>query len=197
MGSKNYWPPCYGFRLSNIIPTYKCRNYRFQKSFYPDGINSWNNIGPEFREIPTLKLFKSAVLKIIRPSKKSLYNIHNSVGIKYIYQLRVGLSSLKAHKKAHKFIDTLDDNCSCSTGREDNSHFFLKCPYFNHHREKMFSTVNPILSRLYNLSEIDRLKLINILLYGDKKLNEHENRKILRACIQFILNSNRFSDPDQ
>ena len=44
----------YGLRPTNVIRPLRCRNDRFQKSFYPDSIKCWNCIGPEFRETPAL-----------------------------------------------------------------------------------------------------------------------------------------------
>ena len=61
----------YGFRSTNVIPLLKCRTNRFKKSFYPDAIKCWNNIGPEFRNTPSLSLFKSKILNLIRPAKKA------------------------------------------------------------------------------------------------------------------------------
>ena len=46
-------------------------------------------------------------MKSIQPKKRSVFNVHDENGIKYIFQLRVGLSSLRAHKRNHKFKDTL------------------------------------------------------------------------------------------
>ena len=112
-------------RPTNVIRPLRCRNDRFQKSYYPDSIKCWNCIGPEFREVPTLSLFKTKLLKHIRPQKRSTFGIHNLSGIKYIYQLRVGLSPLKAHKNAHHFIDTPDNICDCKTGIENNVHYLL------------------------------------------------------------------------
>ena len=131
----------YGFRLTNVIPSPPCRTERFQKSFYPDVINCWNNIGSNFRDTPTLPLFKSKILKIYRPVKKSIFGIHNPHGTRYIYQLRVGLSGLKSHKKSHNFSDTPDDKCSCSTGSVPYSLIkgkncvlpsILYCPIWHH-----------------------------------------------------------------
>ena len=56
-------------------------------------------VGVEFRSIAKLSDFKSALLKLIRPTKKEIFDLHNPDGTKRIYQLRVGLSPLKAHKK--------------------------------------------------------------------------------------------------
>ena len=86
----------YGDRITNDLHPVRCRTDRFSYSFYPDVVKSWNNLGPDLRKVETLSIFKSTVLKIIRPVKKSIFNIHNPNGLKYIYQLRVGLSSLKA-----------------------------------------------------------------------------------------------------
>ena len=61
----------YGLRPTNVIRPLRCRNDRFQKSFYPDSIKCWNCIGPEFRETPTLSLFKTKVLKLIRPKNEA------------------------------------------------------------------------------------------------------------------------------
>ena len=184
----------YGFRSTNAIPPLFCRTERFQKSFYPDAITCWNNIGPEFRDIRTLKLFKTNVLKIIRPEKKSIFNIHIPLGIKFIYQLRVELSALKSHKKAHNFLDTFDDNCSCSNGSENTVHFLLKCFHFVNHRVKLLNTVLPIILNHYNLELLGESNLVTILLYGDKKFTINENQKILKATISFILSSKRFTE---
>ena len=37
------------------------------------------------------------------PPKKSIFGIHDHCGIKLLFQLRVGLSPLKGHKKNHNF----------------------------------------------------------------------------------------------
>ena len=118
------------------------------------------------------------MLKIIRPSKKSIFDLNNPLGLKYLYQLRVGLSSLKAHKKAHNFADTFDNNCACANGSEDTIHFLLKCTQFNTHRQKLLDTVHLIVPKIYDLQLLDESFLTNILLYGDKKLTLKENRDI-------------------
>ena len=184
----------YGFRSTNEIPPLTCRTERFKKSFYPDSIRCWNNIGPEFRDTPSLSLFKSKLLELIRPAKKSIFDYNNPLGLKYLYQLRVGLSSLKAHKKAHNFADTSNNNCACAVGTEDTVHFLLKCVQFNAHRQKLLDTVYPIISKIYDLQVLEDSFLTNILLYGDKKLTLKENRELVKATVNFIQNSKRFTE---
>ena len=72
-------------------------------SFYPNSVKIWNEIGPEHRQVRSLNEFKSKILNKIRPPKKSVFNIHDPVGIKRLFQLRVGLSPLNEHKKRHNF----------------------------------------------------------------------------------------------
>ena len=58
-------------------------------SFFPDVIKSWNNLGSEFHNIVSLNTFKNQVIKLIRPNVKSIFKIHDALGIKLLYQLRV------------------------------------------------------------------------------------------------------------
>ena len=51
----------------------------------------------------TLIIFKSNALKLIRPEKKNVFNIHDPKGMKRLFQLRVGLSALRDHLKASQF----------------------------------------------------------------------------------------------
>ena len=52
------------------------------------------------------------------------------LGIKRLFQLRVGLSALKSHKYRHNFQDTQSDLCDCRTNVEDTEHYLLHCPSF-------------------------------------------------------------------
>ena len=83
---------------------------RYNNSFYPNCITLWNSIGENIRNSPTLNSFKSSLLKDKPiPKPESFFGILNPFGTKTIFQLRVGLSRLKSHKKRHKFKDTPSD----------------------------------------------------------------------------------------
>ena len=129
-------------------------------------------------------------MKIYRPEKKSIFNIHD--GIKWIFQIIVGLSSLKSHKKSHNFQDTPDDTCRCTLSPETSQHYFLHCPDFINHRHELFQIINPIMFA-NNMRFLDDNNLVHLLLYGHEKLEFHENKSILKATINFITNSLRFS----
>ena len=112
----------------------------------------WNDLGPNLCEYKSISKFKESILKLYRPVKKSIFNVHDN-GIKWIFQLRVGLSPLKSHKKDHNFSGYEEDfsaTCSCLMGLETTCHFLLHCPNFTFHRRTLFDTVNPIL-QAYNI----------------------------------------------
>ena len=86
-------------RNKRVVPCIKCRTISYMNSFYPNAIIIWNIIGPELRKATSLNSFKSNILKLIRPPKKKVFNIHDPKGIKMLFQLRVGLSPLNHHKR--------------------------------------------------------------------------------------------------
>ena len=63
-----------------------------------------------------------------------MFDVIDPIGTKMLYQLRVGLSPLKAHKFRHNFIDTPYEACTCQKDVEFSIHFLLYCLSFNAHR---------------------------------------------------------------
>ena len=126
---------------------------------------------------------------MIVPREKSVFNIHCE-DLRFLYQLRVGLSPLKAHKFRHKFIDTPSDVCTCRSGSESTTHFLLCCPIFNAHRERLMELVQPIGELIPNFDDLD---LSEILLYGSKELSQAQNHEILKATLTYIRETGRFS----
>ena len=180
----------FGYRLNNVIRPLAYRTERYRNSFYPDSVISWNGIGPELRGAESLSIFKKNILKIIRPVKRNIFKIHNPNGIRWIFQLRVGLSPLKSHKRRHNFQDTPDDECVCGNA-ETTQHFLLKCPIYNVQRLNVFQTVNPILLA-NDLQNLNDREMVRLLLYGHEKLPLNANQSILKATINFIEMTARF-----
>ena len=183
----------FGRRVTNDLYKFHWRNQRFLHSFYPDSVQNWNNLGPEIREIESISHFKNTILKTIKPQKRSIFKLHDPSGVKYLYQLRVGLSPLRHHKKRHRFIDTPNDTCRCGKGIETTDHFLLECSLFKIHRARLLSVINPITSKLYPWDSVTNSVRSDLLLYGDEKLNPTENLSILRATINYIQGTERFT----
>ena len=127
---------------------------------------------------------------MIVPEEKSIFKIH-SQDLRYLYQLRVGLSPLRAHKFRHNFLDTPSDMCTCQTGTESTTHFLLHCPRFNGYREELMDKIQPIVQNLPHISE--NATLCNILLYGSKILDTAKSKEILDTTLIYIRSTGRFT----
>ena len=95
------------------------RTEYFVKSFFPYTIKEWNNLSPKIRQLISYEVFKNSLLKFIRPN--SLCNIFDSLGIKLLIGLRLGLSQLREHKFNHNFQETINPLCFCSLESESST----------------------------------------------------------------------------
>ena len=93
--------------------------------------------------------------------------MNQPLGLRYLFQLRLGLSSLRSHKARYGFVDTPTDICLCKLGAEDTRHFLLMCPFYNNKRAILLSSVNEILLK-NNLNYPANFPVneLNIYLYG-------------------------------
>ena len=169
-----------------------CKTSRYKNSFFPDSIKSWNNIGTEFSSASSIGQFKKNIIDLIRPKPRQSFGIHDPVDLRYLFQLRVGLSPLKYHKSRHNFGDTPNDWCDCYCAPEDVAHFLFFCDRFSLPRIDLRSSVTTILesNNLDNLSEH-----IEIYLYGYQFLELLDNfyPLLLLSTIRYMKDTNRFS----
>ena len=78
----------------------------------------------------------------LRHVGKPVYDIHEPTGLRYLFQLRLGLSQLRSHKNSYGFVDTPSDICLCRLGSEDTRHFLFSCLFYATKRAVMISSVN-------------------------------------------------------
>ena len=183
---ENLVPLCSRSLRNDNINGYReimCSTSRYKNSFFPDSIRSWNNVGIDFIPSNSINIFKNNVFCLARPKPRSFFNVHDPIGLKFLFQLRVGLSPLKAHKKHHNFIDTPNDWCDCHCSPEDTFHFFFSCALYAAARENMLSTVSNILI----LDELhDLVDNVELYLYGNPSLSSADNKIMLLSTIKFI-----------
>ena len=175
---------------SFTLREYRTRTDRFAMTFFPDTIKQWNVVITDFSEMPDLITFKNHLLSFYRPKPKRIFGIHDPTGVRYLFQLRLGLSPLRSHKKRHNFLDTPSDDCLCKTGKETTEHFLFTCPFYALKRIPLAETVVPLLPPR-NLAFLQND--VNLYLYGHGKLPENDNRIIILSTIKFIKDSNRFN----
>ena len=118
----------YSLRNQGVVGQMRARTEQFQSGFYPNCISEWNKLVPRIRLAgirlaPSVAVLKKNVLSIICPPAKSVFGIHDPIGLSYLTQIRVGISKLKFHKFSHNFRDTIDPMCPTNDGIEDTEHF--------------------------------------------------------------------------
>ena len=187
---KNKLPPNHRHFLLNVFRTIKCKTDRYKSSFFPHAIDSWNVIITDFENFPSLENLKKHILSLFRPKTRGIFGVHDPVGLRYLFQLRVELSPLRCHKKQHNFDDTPSDICLCKQGVEDTHHFLILCPFYVTRRVNLIKNVNEILLK-NNLPHFENQT--QMLLYGNDSLNYADNKKILIATLKYIKDTRRFS----
>ena len=142
--------PLYRHNDTTTFYEIKCKSSRYMDSFFPDGIKAWNKVIVHFPNMPSINILKSHILSLIRPEKKSIFNIHEPLGLRYLFHLRVGLSPLRSHKNRYGFADIPLDICLCNHGVEDINHFLFLCPLYATQRATLIASVTAIVQK-YNL----------------------------------------------
>ena len=199
--------PNYSLRNQDAVGQIRARTEKFLSSFYPNCISEWNKLDPEIRLAPSVAVFKTKVLSRIRPSAKSVFGIHDPIGLSYLLQIRVGLSKLNClsyllqlrvglsklnfHKFKHNFRDTVNPMCPTNDGIEDTEHFLLLCPSFDIQRQDRLAGVSELLRPFVQIDTLPNNVLVQYLLYGNKELSNDINRNILERTLNFIHKTGR------
>ena len=175
----------YTLRNQDVIGRIKARADKFKSSFYPHCLSEWNELDPEVRLAPSVTVFKKKLLSIIRPPARSIFGIHDSTGLSYLTQLRVGLSKFNFHTFRHDFRDTINPMCPANDGIEDTDHFLLLCPSLAVPRRDLLTGPFALL-RPFGYTNHQNNDLMQILLYGDEKFPDEINRNILLLTLQLL-----------
>ena len=176
--------------VRNTFREINCKSLRYMNSFFPDAIASWNIIIKHFDNVPSFNILKNHIISLLRPEAKSTFGIHYPLGLRYLFQLRVGLSPLRCHKRRHNFIDTPSDICHCNQDLEDTNHFLFSCPSYAPQRATLATSVIDILQR-NNLNRLGNQS--QLYLYGHQSISFTDNRNILLSTIKYIKDTRRFS----
>ena len=148
------------------------RTIKFNSSFFPSSIKDWNLLEYDIKNAVSKQAFKNNVLKLTRPPKKPYFGLLDKNITKYITQLRMELSPLRAHKFKYNFNDTSDPFCSVCESTEDTEHFLLHCRSFRLLRTDLIQSVSTIIDNFENLPRRSKVKS---LLYGDPGLDVTRN----------------------
>ena len=120
--------------------------------------------GTHIRKSKSISIFKTNILKFIRPKPNSVYYCHNPKGIRLLTRLRLVLSHLRKHKFTHSFQDCLNPLCFCRNEIETSTHYLLHCPTYTKERMTLLNKIKSINCGILELSDAVVTK---ILLLGD------------------------------
>ena len=81
------------------------RTMSFKTNFYPYCLSEWKKLDADIGSSPSISIFKTKLLKCIRPAPNLIYSINNPEGLAILTQLLAGLSKLNFHK----FRDNIKD----------------------------------------------------------------------------------------
>ena len=176
-------------RNSYNIPQLNIKHNFFKNSIFPSVIAEWNKLDSDIRNLNSLSLFKSRILKFIRPNPNSIFNCHNPKAIKYLSRIRLGLSHLREHKFKHSFQDTLNPVSACGSDIETPCHYLVSCTIFDAERNTLLNNVRQIARSILNLNHS---QITHVLLYGDSSLKIETNTEILNSTMNYILSTKRF-----
>ena len=178
-------------RNHNIL-LFNVKHEYFRNSFFPSTVIEWNKLDDNIQNLESVSTFKKQILKFIRPSPNSTFNVHNPHGIKLLTRLRVGLSHLREHKFRHNFQDSLDPFCNGGRHIETTIHFFLHCSNYSNQRKTLFEKIINIRRSLLNQNYSI---IVETLFFGSNGLNDAENAWIIESTIEYIITTERFITP--
>ena len=160
-------------------------------SFPPSTIKEWNNLNPHIRKSKSISIFKSYILKFIRPKPNNIYYCHNPKGIRLLTKLCLGLSHLREHKFKHSFQDCLNPLCFCGNEIETSTCYLIHCPTYTNERMTLLDKIKSI---NYSILEFCDAVVIKILLFGDNTLSDSSTTLILNSTMDHIISTKRFDD---
>ena len=116
-------------------------------------------------------------------NQKSLFSMHDPVGVKLLTRLPLHFSHPNEHKCRHNFKDFVSPMCGCGSCVTNILQTRDKSSVM------MFSRLDASIKHLNEGSSID------VLLYGSDRFNDNKNTQILLHTICFIQATKGFERP--
>ena len=166
----------------------------YKNSFFSSTTIQQSNLDEYFRNSESYTLFRSSILKFIKPSLNSFCDFQNIMDIKLVTRLHLGLSHLRENKFKHSFQDTLNPLCNFGMDVKSPTHFLLQCPSYINERYTLIAISNQ--NRINTqMSQTSLQLLTNTILFRNSSYRHKTNTHILDATIDYIQLTKRFDEP--
>ena len=153
----------------NNLQEFSCRTESFKHSFFPFCVREWNKLDNTIRDAESVKQFKSMLKNFFSLNQRSLFSIHDPVGVKLLTRLWLQFSYLM-NTNFLIISKTVRVPCVIVVLKQ-------KQPVnFSCEKQKLRDDVYRLDASIKHLNEES---LIDILLYGSDRFNESKNKQIL------------------
>ena len=71
----------YNLRRPNVYEPNVISTNRFSHTYFQNFMSDWNLLNETIKNFPTISVFKRELLRLVRPSEKSYFDIHDIEGI--------------------------------------------------------------------------------------------------------------------
>ena len=88
----------YSLRRPSVYEPNVKSTERFSDTYFQNCLSEWNQLDEAIKKSPTIYVFKKELVRLVRPTKKSFFGIHNIEGVRLLTRLRVQFSDLREHK---------------------------------------------------------------------------------------------------
>ena len=91
------------------------------------------------------------LIQFFKSKHRSLFSIHDQIGVKLLWELQMTFGHLSKHKFCHKFKDCVSPMCNFGTEIKTINHFFFVLPVPSQWKTKSPWSLLPDRSFNYNL----------------------------------------------
>ena len=124
--------------------------------------------------------FRKQILKLIKSSPISTFNVHNPYGFRLRTRLRFEINNLRKHKFRRDFQDSLDQFCKCGRHIETTINFFLHSSNYSNQRKTLSNKISKIKP---SMNQNDST-IVETFLFGSDGLSGKKNALIIESTIE-------------
>lgn len=187
----------YTLRNENKLLPFYCKNTLYRRSFFPVGVNLWNELDVSLLNCITLNEFKSKLKLQMMKQKNNLFSIFDSRAAVNHTRIRLGLSGLNGQRYLYNFIPYAI--CpKCGNENESAEHYLLFCHSYAAQRETLFTSLDIIYETVVKphrilISRQNITHCLKIILKGDENLDYQQNKDLFKAIQDYICDTKRFA----
>ena len=156
----------------------------FKSSYFSSTIIEWSKLDSNIHNWETLNIFKSKILKFMRPTANNFFGCHNPIGVKLLTRLRLGLSQTQFQRYSIHFAVAEKK---------------LKLLFIFSFLVPITDETLTLLSKIRNINpkilENTNYQITHFFLYRDENFTASTNCIILSSTIEYILATKRFEEP--